>query len=115
MKDPQKKAIKHLLDEQLGSVYHDSQLETRMQEARASALNQRRPWMRQRVPVLGFSVAAALFFVLTLPYLSSNSVEIPVGIQEVGHQDLELVTQLEDFEQDMAFYFWLEEYDATSG
>jgi hypothetical protein len=63
----------------------------------------------------GNTAVAALLLLAVLPLFLPEPIEGPNGIDPLSLQDLELVSQLEDFEQDMTFYYWLEEHDGTSG
>lgn len=115
LNERQKAEIKRLLDQQLVELESDRAVTERLRRARANALSTNRSWIGRYAPALGLTAVAALLLAVTLPLLLPQPVEAPDGIDLVGLQDLELVSQLEDFEEDMAFYYWLEEHDATSG
>jgi hypothetical protein len=115
MNKQQQAQVREVLDEELARLDDDREITEKLRQARAHAIAQRRPWVRQHAPALGWAMAAALLVVVFLPRWISGPEEVPVVSQEISISDLELVTQLEDFEQDMEFYYWLEEADATAG
>jgi hypothetical protein len=115
MNELQKAEIKRLLDQQLLDLDSDQALAERLRQARAKALGPRKHWIAQHAPVLGLTAVAALLLMAVLPLFLPEPIEGPDGIDPFSLQDLELVTQLEDFEQDLIFYYWLEVHDGTSG
>ncbi len=111
----QQHEIKRLLDTALEHTCQDVVLGECLRRARSRAIGQQRPWLRRHYPALGFSLAAGLCLLAALPILLPQDTTLPATAKTITSQDLELISQLEDFEQEMAFYDWLEQDDATSG
>jgi hypothetical protein len=115
MNESRKQEIKRLLDQQREALDSDEALSRRLSQARANALNPSKSKRAHLEPVFALSGAALLIMVLSLSLLLPEAADTPVSIDPFSLQELELVSQLEHFEQDMDFYYWLEETDATSG
>ncbi|MEJ2423299.1 MAG: hypothetical protein P8101_02400 [Candidatus Thiodiazotropha sp.] len=111
----QQREIKRLLDTALEHRCQDVALKESLHRARTRAIGQQRPWLQRHYPALSLSLAAGLFLLAVLPILLPKDNPLPTAAKTITPQDLELISQLENFEQEMAFYDWLEQNDATSG
>ncbi|MFL0796204.1 MAG: DUF3619 family protein [Cellvibrionaceae bacterium] len=111
----QQQQIKQLLDRERNHI--DPAVAQQLEYSRQRALGhykERPRWTEYfRQPLLVSAVAAALVVVVISPsQLAKRSLQsLPAGIDT---PDAELVVQLDDFEQELAFYYWLEANDAPA-
>lgn len=116
MSEQQQQQIKKLLNDRLEQVEDDQELLDQLLDARKKALQHtKRNRVRQYGPMLGWAVAVSLVLVLVIPRLSLHEDSETDLVQGINLTDIELVSELELFEDDLEFYFWLEETDAYSG
>lgn len=116
MDEQRKQQIKAHLDEANARLDADPALEQQLNQARRRALAPpQRSWIVQHAPALGMATAAVLTVSLLAPRMLSPDKRFPAFSGEVGVSEFELISQLEDFEQDVEFYYWLEQVDGGTG
>jgi hypothetical protein len=114
MDSKQLQHIRTLLESSLEQLEQDLETNQRLQKARMKAMSHyRQPWTARHRPVLGLAVAATLVLILMLPYWFRGS--DTHSIQAPNFDDIELLTDLDLFEQDLDFYIWLEETEQDEG
>ena len=109
MNEQQQQRIKHQLDQQVDQVKQDAKLAAQLRQARTEALTHRKPspWTDYRYVLTG-AIAASLLIALLIPSgLLDNNIHNEL-LQDIQLSDMELLTELEDYEQDLEFYYWLE-------
>lgn len=111
MNEQQQQRIKKQLDQSLDQLNGCPDITRRLSQARARAVgssSQVRCYFR---PVLAPVLALTLLVALLAPLVLQQP-EDDIGISAVSTEDQELVDQLDMFEQDMEFYYWLDDVDA---
>lgn len=97
------------MQQQQDAQKQDVDLSRQLRMARAKALEPKPHWLFGH-PKLVSAAAACLVAAVSVPlWLNQTSVEAPLS-----QGDMELVSQLDMFEHDIEFYYWLEEVDDHS-
>jgi len=116
MSEEREQQVKQLLDNRLEEINDDQELINQLKRARKNALaHAKKNPIRQYGPVMGWAIAASLVLILVIPRLGEDNGKGFDVMQDISLTDFELVSELELFEDDLEFYFWLEETDAFSG
>lgn len=107
--------MKALLDEALEQSKTRPEINQQLKRARARAMGLQRKRRPFPAPALGWALAVGIVAVVLLPRLQAPPESLPVEVTEISSDDVELINTMEDFEQDLAFYYWLESHDAAPG
>lgn len=109
MNEQQQQRVKQQLDQQVEQIKQDVKLTARLRQARIEALTHKKAssWTDYRYALTG-AIAASLLITLLIPSgLFDNNINDEL-LQDIQLSDIELLTELEDYEQDLEFYYWLE-------
>ena len=113
MSEDNQQQLRQHLDQHIQQLAQDTALNRRLDRARADAMaayKKTTPFKRRGLNALAATFVLALMIPLLFVTLHRDEIT-----QDMSLADMELVAELELFEQDMAFYYWLESNDAHSG
>jgi len=107
-------AVREQLDQQIQNL--DEQTLSQLRTARRAAIEAtHHSRLRQAGPWLGVALATGLIAMLVIPvWQSGHEPGFDLIQQELSPDDMDLVSRLEDYEQDYEFYYWIDD-EADAG